>query len=89
MYKFDDKFLRDLLKNYSRVIVRGICSQAEILEKDEQLSKIQALNLLKQFNKELIYQCFKDLEGQLKAYQVGKQFIKFDIYTPNPENKDS
>ena len=77
-----EKFIQDLLRDYSRAIVGKLCSQAEILEKDISLSKDQAINLLKQFNRELIYQSFRDIDGSLKAFQRGQTFIKCNIYNP-------
>ena len=81
-YNVSEKFIQDLLRDYSRAIVGKLCSQAEILEKDISLSKDQAINLLKQFNRELIYQSFRDMDGSLKAFQRGQTFIKCDIYNP-------
>lgn len=81
MYNIQEKFLRDLLRDYSRVIVRRVCSQSEILEQDDTLSKSQSLILLKQFSRELIYNSFKDLEAQIKSYKEGRSFSKFNINT--------
>lgn len=86
-YNVSEKFIQDLIRDHSRAIVGKLCSQAEILENDNSLSKNQALNLLKQFNKELIYQSFRDIEGSLKAFQRGQTFIKCNIYNPTPSKK--
>ena len=50
-YTVSEKFIHNLLIDYSRTIVRELCTQAEILEKDNSLSREQAINLLKQLLK--------------------------------------
>jgi len=86
MYNIDEKFLKELLADYSRAIVGRICKQIELLEKNQTVTKEQFSELTKVFNKELIYQSFRDLESHLKAYQAGKKFVKFQIYnTPTQE----
>lgn len=83
MSNIDEKFLKTIFADYSRAMVGKICKQNEVLASDKSLTKEQALGLLKAFNRELIYESFRDLENQIKAFQTGKQFIKFSLYTPN------
>lgn len=81
-YQLEELFLKNLLRDYSRAIVGKLCKQAEILETDTSLSREQAIDILKKFNKELIYESFRDLNNHIKTYQSGKDFIKFNIYSP-------
>lgn len=80
MITIDENNLKNLLADYSRAIVGRICKQNEIITSNDSLSKDQALSLLKSFNRELIYESFRDLENQLKVNQTGKQLVKFSIY---------
>jgi len=84
MYKLEEKFIKDLFTDYSRAMVRRVSTQIELLQQDKSLTKEQTLDLLKGFGKELVYNSFKDLEAQIKAYQAGRRTTKFDIYTPSP-----
>lgn len=83
MYKIEPNFIHKLFNDFSRAMVGKLCKQNEIIEKDESLSKLQSLKLLKDFNKELIYEAVRDLENQIKAYQSGQTITKFSIYTPS------
>ena len=82
MYYIDKKFLRDLLKDQSRAMVGKLCNQNEILQKDKDISGDKKLELLKSFNKELIYQSFRDIENYIKCYNNGKYYEKYKIYKP-------
>jgi len=83
MVNSNDKFVKTLLSDFSRAMVGRICKQNEVIADNKSLTKEQALSLLKSFNRELIYESFRDLENQIRAFQNGKQLIKFSIYTPD------
>lgn len=83
MYKIDEKFLNNLLKDYSRTVVGRLCKQVETVETQTDLTETQKLSVLKSFHRELIYEIFRDLEKQIKCYQAGQTFAKFKIYTPS------
>lgn len=82
-YKFSQEFIQNLLRDSSRSIVGRLCKQVELIDSKIGLSETQKLDILKSFNKELIYESFRELENQLKAYQEGKVYTKFTIYTPS------
>lgn len=46
---------------------------------------IEDLSLLKNFNKELIYQEFRDLREAVIFYTEGREYQKIPIYTPKKE----
>lgn len=89
-YKFSQEFVQTLLRDYSRAMVGRLCKQVELLSAKSDLSEKQKLDLLKSFNRELIYEHFRDLENQLKAYTEGRKFTKFEIYTtPSSDSQKS
>ena len=69
-YKFSQEFIQTLLRDYSRAIVGRLCKQVELLTAKSDLSEKQKLDLLKSFNRELIYEHFRDLENQLIPWEV-------------------
>jgi len=82
MYNIDEKFIKDLLKDYARTMVCRLCKQVETLEVQKDLIEVQKLNILKSFHRESIYETFRDLEKQIKSYQIGQTFTKFKVYSP-------
>lgn len=82
MYQIDEKFLKKLLRDTSRSIVGRLCKQNEVLQDHEDISDNQKLKILKSFQRELIYEAFRDLENALKIYMQGKDYEKFKIYRP-------
>ena len=46
---------------------------------------IEDLSLLKNFNKELIYQEFRDLREAVIFYTEGREHVKIPIYDPNKD----
>ncbi len=89
MYKIDEKFFNNLLKDYARSTVCRLCKQVEMLESKKDLTEVQKLDVLKSFNRELLYEVFRDLEKQVKCFQAGQTFAKFKIYTPNSDENKS
>ena len=82
MYIIEEQFLHQLLMSHSRSIVGRLCKQNELIKEDNSLSEAQKLDLLKSFNRELIYETSRDLENQIKCYIRGKVYEKFNLYTP-------
>lgn len=80
MYNIDEKFLSTLLKDYARSTVGRLCKQVENLELKKDLTEEQKLSILKIFHRESMYEIFRDLEKQIKSYQSGRTFVKFEIY---------
>ena len=88
-YNIDKDFLKDLLKNYSRSMVGKLCKQNESLQdslkgldKETQDILIEKLEIIKNFNRELVYQSFRDLNGHFKCYSDGREYEKFKLFKP-------
>lgn len=86
MYYINKKFLKDLFRDFSRSMVGKLCKQNEILQRNKNLSETQKLNLLKDFNRELIYESFRELENNIKFFNEGREYKKYPIYTPSDSN---
>lgn len=80
------EFIKNLCRDNSRKIVGRICKQIEILQEKDDLSEEQKLSLLKAFNKELIYEEFRDLRNAIIFYSEGRDYKKIPIYTPHKES---
>lgn len=85
MMQFDDKFIDDLLKDCSRSLVGRLCKQIELLQDKEIDYVVTKLDLVKSFNKNLVYEVFRELKNNLICYQQGKKSISFKIYTPKQD----
>lgn len=77
----DVKFLEKMLKDHSSAIVGRLCSQNELI-KASSLNVDQKLDTLKAFNRELIYEEFRNILSFVKCYNKGVEYEKFDVYKP-------
>lgn len=76
------KFLEELFKKHSKSIVGRLCKQNEIIRDKEGLSDEQKLDIVKKFNRELVYESFRDLMNQVKCFSKGQKFEKYSVYKP-------
>lgn len=88
MYQITDKFISNLLKDYSRALVRKLCDQIESLQTDlnENSTEYKALNNAKNLHRNLIYETFRDMKDNIRACNAGLKFRKFNI-TPSNQQK--
>lgn len=84
----NEKFLKILFKDCSRGMVGRLCKQIEILQDKKDLSERQKFNLLKDFNRELVYEEFRNILNQVKVYNKGLNYKKFNITPSSPKNCD-
>jgi len=89
MYLIEEKFLSDLLRDHSKSIVGRLCKQNELISDNISLSNdndkklvLDALALLKSFNRELIYETSRDFKNQIRCYSKGKNYEKYKLYDP-------
>lgn len=89
MYKITEKYLSDLTRDYSRSLVGRLCKQIESLQKDldENSPEFKYLNHAKNLHREMIYETFRDLKNQVKAFDSGIKLRKFNI-TPSTNSKE-
>lgn len=86
MAQLDPEFLKDIIKEVSRDLVKEICDQNELLASKKDLSESQKLDLLKSFNRETVYKSFRDLELHIKFHTEGRLYKKYNIYnTTDPK----
>ena len=76
-------FIKSICRDQNRSIVGRLCKQIEILQDKKDLTEEQKLSLLKAFNKELIYESFRDLRNNLIFHSEGRKYKKISIYNPS------
>jgi len=81
MYKITDKFISNLLKDYSRALVGRLCKQIESLQKnlEENSPEFKSLSHAKNLHREMIYETFRDLKDNIRACNSGLKFRKFNV----------
>lgn len=83
-----NNYIENLFKDHSKTIVGRLCKNIELIEKRTDLTETQKLGLIKDFNKELIYQEFRNLQSQIKSFFQGREFGEFKIYDPKSSTKE-
>lgn len=88
MYKITEKFLAKLLKDYSVALVGRLCKNVESLQRDldKNSPEYKYLSHVKELHREKIYETFRDLKNNIRAYNKGLKFRKFSI-TPSDQCK--
>lgn len=81
MYEINEKYLSDILRDHSKSIVGKLCKRIEVLDTEE-LTEKQKLSVLKTFQRELIYESFRDLKTIIKTHADGLKYYKFNIIDP-------
>ncbi len=84
-----NKFLKKQCVTQAGVLVGRLCKQIEVMIDQKTTSKEtkEALALLKDLQKESIYQEFRDLREAVIFYTEGREHIKIPIYDPNKKDK--
>lgn len=75
-----EKIIKDIFQNHSKVIVREICNQIESIEKRPDLSESQKFSILKDLNKQLIYKEFRTLSDHIRCFSKGMEFSIYKIH---------
>lgn len=78
-------FLKKMCTDHARAVVGRILSQRDILEKDKSLTDKQRFDFLTKFNRELVYEEFRDIRNAIIFYSEGRDYTKFPIYNPSKE----
>lgn len=75
------KFLKKLFQDHSKSIVGRLCKQNELVRDNKNLIPEQKLDILKAFNRELVYESFRDLLNHIKCYNNGHNDVQqYKIY---------
>jgi hypothetical protein len=85
MYEIDEKFLNETLRDQSRSIVGRLCKRIEILE-NENIPQNKKSKILKDFQRELVYESYRDLKNILKAHATGVSYNKYKVGIPLSAN---
>ena len=82
-------FLKKMCKDQAGVLVGRLCKQIEVIIGQESTSKEtkETLSLLKDLQKESIYQEFRDLRESVIFYTEGRDHHKLPIYNPSNQRK--
>ena len=90
MSEINEKYIANLLKDYSRSMVGRLCKQIESLQKDLDKNSLEFkyLNHVKNLHRELIYELFRDLKSQIRSYNSGINFQKFNL-NPSDEHNNN
>lgn len=78
-----NNFIKNVCKEYSRCLVGKLCKQIEIIQDRKDLDADQKLSILKSFNRELVYETFRDLKNSVVYYSEGREYKKLPIYGSN------
>lgn len=80
-------FLKKTCTDHARAVVGRILNQRDILEKDKSLSDKQRFESLSKFNRELVYEEFRDINNAIVFYAEGREYTKYPIFNPTIETK--
>ncbi len=82
-----NKFLKKQCITQAGVLVGRICKQIEVMidQKTTSQETKEALALLKDLQKESIYQEFRDLREAVIFYTEGREHVKIPIYDPDKD----
>lgn len=85
MYKITNKDLSKLFHDSSVAIVGRLCKNIEALQRDLDKNSVEFkyLSHVKELHRETIYQSFRDLRNEIKAYNNGIKFRKFTLKPSN------
>lgn len=81
------QFLKKLVKEHGSAIVGRILSQIDLIKERKDLSSDQKLDILKSFNREMIYEELRDFRNAIIYYSEGREYNKLPIYNPSKDSK--
>lgn len=80
-------WLNKLVKEHGSAIVGRLLGQIDVLKKRKDLSEEQKFDILKSFNKELVYEEMRDFRKAIIYYSEGREYHKLPIYNPTKDSK--
>lgn len=86
MDKAFNDFTKKVCTDQARAVVGRVLNQYDILKNDKSLTDKQRFDALKAFNRELVYEQFRDLRNALIFYKEGRDYSKLNIYNPSKDS---